>query len=369
MEPKYLFLMRHGDVYRVHPEEEENQPLSFEGREVCRAHAKELAQRAKDAREIEIEIENADKIKKILISEIWSSEYEHAIGTANEIKEALKWQGPDIKRQPFLHPRRNDPDKCLEEIEKFLRDNDGLFVVGHMPLLSYLLEETTKTTSKIIASVERGEILCIKAKPVWGWHEYVLCWSISRTDTETFDKVREKVKYKMDTAKLLGGTITLGLGWILTYFPDVVKYCQLDRLQRILLGGAALLFFISIALFIATMYHYDSLLMPVRFWGASTSKDEEQPPWIVYRPPSSSTWIIYQNMLRIWNRIFMPATYYTGIAFLLLALAVFSQGFDFYIGPFQTWWHYAIVWILAAGFICHGIYATFLVKPFFGSED
>jgi hypothetical protein len=46
--------------------------------------------------------------------------------------------------------------------------------------------------------------------------------------------------------------------------------------------------------------------MPSRFW--AETPEGESPGWLVQRPPSSSMWIIYLNMMRTWNITFTPAT-------------------------------------------------------------
>jgi hypothetical protein len=71
-----------------------------------------------------------------------------------------------------------------------------------------------------------------------------------------------------------------------------------------------------------TVVSYDALLMPRRFWGESPFGADKRPGWIVERPPSSASWILYQNMLHVWKRQFIPATYFLVTGLFLLCTAV-----------------------------------------------
>ncbi len=86
------------------------------------------------------------------------------------------------------------------------------------------------------------------------------------------------------------------------------------------------MFFVSIGLYLATMFAYDRLLMPKRFWGEKPPPKEPQqrPTWLVWRPPSSAVWVLYQNMMRIWRYLFTAATYAVLLGIFFLAVAVFK---------------------------------------------
>ena len=93
------------------------------------------------------------------------------------------------------------------------------------------------------------------------------------------------------------------------------------------LRASTVLFFIALALFLATIYAYDRLLMPTRFWGeAPLPQNNKRPKWLVWRPPSSSLWVLYQNMMRVWTYFFTGATGAVILGFILLAYAVFHPG-------------------------------------------
>src|SRR6185503_1792000 len=75
----------------------------------------------------------------------------------------------------------------------------------------------------------------------------------------------------------------------------------------------------------------DTLLIPVRFWGSraprtpdpdSWKREHPSPDWLIRRPPSSSAWVLYQNMMRIWNYTFIPAVWLTGAALITLCQSI-----------------------------------------------
>lgn len=46
--------------------------------------------------------------------------------------------------------------------------------------------------------------------------------------------------------------------------------------------------------------------------------------WLVARPPSPAHWVLYQNMLAVWNRQFTPATIAVLLGLLSLAYSVMA---------------------------------------------
>jgi hypothetical protein len=74
------------------------------------------------------------------------------------------------------------------------------------------------------------------------------------------------------------------------------------------------------------------LLMPSRFWAeprgliggtdGSGRPIRRVPGWLAWRPPSSDQVVIYQNMLRVWSRLFLPAAGFTLAGIALMGLAV-----------------------------------------------
>jgi hypothetical protein len=189
----------------------------------------------------------------------------------------------------------------------------------------------------------RSELACIEVRrPHLGEAEPrlrggVLRWVLTPDDRgKTLAELRGKIKSKMDVAKILGGLLTAALTFLLGSLIDPSKLRlgspadpvksapeQLDDPYfRLCLYVAMAFFFTSALLYIATVYAYDRLLMPSRFWADKPGDPKRRPRWLVWRPPSSATWILYQNMIRVWRHLFVPATFAVIIGLGCLALAV-----------------------------------------------
>ena len=107
--------------------------------------------------------------------------------------------------------------------------------------------------------------------------------------------LRDKIRAKMGIANLLSAFIAAGLGFLAANMADHDKIHWLSK-QRPALIFSTLLLIIALILYLTTMCSYGTPLMPIRFWGENPSQADVRPPWIVKRPPSSASWILYQNM-------------------------------------------------------------------------
>lgn len=100
-------------------------------------------------------------------------------------------------------------------------------------------------------------------------------------------------------------------------------------------GASLMAFAVAILLYLMTLFWYDRLLMPPRFWGiqirrrtqddpTKVSPDrrrtQDDLPKVLLRPPSSAVWVLYQNMQRTWRLLFVPATYAAAIGIVGFAL-------------------------------------------------
>ncbi|MCI0392741.1 MAG: hypothetical protein MOB07_28755 [Acidobacteria bacterium] len=102
--------------------------------------------------------------------------------------------------------------------------------------------------------------------------------------------------------------------------------------------------------------------MPTRFWGEAKPpvNPDQRPKWLVWRPPSSALWVLYQNMMRIWWYPFTGATYAVFIGLLLLDYAVFHP---------SQWQTISLFW---GGSVIGGILFRFGYRHFgprLGTED
>jgi hypothetical protein len=204
----------------------------------------------------------------------------------------------------------------------------AVLVVGHMPQLAWLGARLTRNRSRARALVDgyptplalkHGEVAAIELTGSRGGRPAGrLLWTVAPDERQAIADLREKIKSKMETAKLLGGLITLVLGGV------VLDPGRVDSLSR---GGdrwavyvATVSFLIAIGLYLRTMYAYDALLMPQRYW-EDAGPGARHPAWLMRRPPASAAWLLYQNMLRIWTFLFTPATAAVVVGLLALAYA------------------------------------------------
>lgn len=192
----------------------------------------------------------------------------------------------------------------------------ALLVVGHQPMMGWIGHQLTGTAYPLA----RSEVLCIEVD-VSGKGR--LRWALSPKDDQVVEQLREKIRSKMEIAKLLSAFISAGLGFLLSSLVDAARLEVVGDRHWAVSVSAALLF-VAIGLYLATMYAYDSLLMPSRFWGEAPQNAGKRPQWIVARPPSSVQWILYQNMVRVWSKLFTPATLCVLAGLFLLAYAVMA---------------------------------------------
>jgi broad specificity phosphatase PhoE len=250
----------------------------------------------------------------------------------------------------------------LENVRVENADDPAVLVVGHMPQLCWLATRLTGNrplwmrfadgfvTPVVLKNSEVAsiELTGTRRRRRMGRLE----WTVAPDESAAIVDLQEKIKSKMDIAKLLGGFMTLVLGGV------ILAPSRIEELSR---GGdrwpvyvAAVAFLIAIGLYVRTMYAYDSLLMPVRYWG-ERSPGGRQPRWLVRRPPSSAAWILYQNMLHVWTFLFTPASVAVGVGLVALTYAALKPG-----------WVAAVITVLVLVVIA--IYVL-LRRPVLGSQD
>ena len=243
-----------------------------------------------------------------------------------------------------------------EASNKWSDEHSAVLVVGHEPFLGWIGTILSGTTYPIANS----EILCFEftgilpnQKPV-AFARGLLSWTISPTDKTTLADLREKIRGKMEVAKLLSAFIGAGLGFLATNMADPDKIDALSKQLPALTFSTALML-ISLLLYLTTMCSYDTLLMPVRFWGENPAQSDDRPCWIVERPPSSNLWVLYQNMLRIWEWQFIPATYCLILGLLTFITATFLNKVD----PHTRW---TSVWVIVGGLLATSLICLTRVK-------
>jgi hypothetical protein len=232
---------------------------------------------------------------------------------------------------------------------------NAVLVVGHQPALSRIADSLLRRgrrwwrTSRSPTPVDRSGIVCVAAPGTDSRPGAWIAWAISYDDDAAGAAVRDKIARKMETAKSFGGLLTVALTIVLGVLVEGPDFG--DRHWQVQLS--AVLYLIASALYVVTMFHYDSLLMPARFWGESGSG--RRPRWLVERPPSSDAWVLYQNMTRIWRNLFTVASVLAFAATALFASAALD---------IRGW--VAVVSALAALLTVWWLYRS---RPLLGSED
>jgi hypothetical protein len=309
--------------------------LSLEGYEDVRDVASGLADYIREAERTPYSIS---------IGRVWTADTRVSRATAAVLCGRLKQEGVmgeiELTEREDLDPQRSSPyaePKTRQEFVGGLKQDveteldqlqesgsrKALLIVGHQPLLTWLAAEflrpmLPRLSSSPLPSLRSSELACLRRSRTKGGRErWSLMWTLSSSDPDTLRDLRDKVKSKMDVAKILGGFIAAALAFLLN---DLLSGVNLRNpgLAAGLRFAAAVSFFAAAWLYLATVYFYDRLLMPVRFWGEG-GPSRSRPPWLIWRPPTSDVWILYQNMIRVWRRTFMPATFLVGLGLLLAA--------------------------------------------------
>lgn len=311
---RYILLLRHGAVNRSSNILAREQSLAGEGKEDTTQIARALA-------EVLNELPDEGQIR---IGQVWRGTYSHVTQTAAIMMDALEQHidsdgqrlsdGETLLKEDFdpsnFGPYENKGVQvsCARELKAQLDawedSGDGsnaILVAGNQPLLGWIGFELLKESMPI----GRSEVVCLSSRS--SNDKWSLLWSLAPKDDETAKLLREKIKSKMDIAKLLGAFVIAIFGLIFGVLLGGNTLEDLESSQQVFLYISAALFLFSIGMYFASMYAYDGLLMPTRFWASKPPK-AKRPGWLVWRPPSSSTRVLYQNMVRIWNYLFTPAT-------------------------------------------------------------
>ena len=359
MATQYVLLMRHVAAYRPHHsgvgEEErstEQPALLAVGVRAARSVADRLAETLREL----------PPDRRARIGETWYAPGPEPTATATVLAAHA-----DVGR-PLLEPRMEPAQffpgggppaaAALAVLAADVEERvptataNALLLVGHEPQMGWLANRLTGRP----VPLDRGELVCL-ARPV-GRGRWRLCWTIHPDDSAAVTVIREKIKSKMDAAKVMGAFITALVTFVLGQFlahPDAGTGAWVLRVVTVaLLLAAAGLFFVS-------LFFYDSLLMPARFWSARAPRagDRPAPTWLVARPPSSAAWVLYQNMVRIWNRTFVPAVWLVGVALAAFCQAVLEPA------RLEDYW---VLPAVLVGAVLVGAWSR-LNRPRFGAQD
>jgi hypothetical protein len=213
-------------------------------------------------------------------------------------------------------------------------------IIGHDPGMSSLLttllypkrllyrEGRRAGRNRDVPGLTRAELIGLRQYGA-DWRPM---WALTPDAASDIAGITAKIKSKMDTAKVFGGFVTAVLTFVVSQYattPPKTTYWAAVR------GASMAALAVAVLLYFMTLFWYDRLLMPPRFWGILPPRTQDDPadvpqdrrgaqddlPKILRRPPSSAVWVLYQNMQRTWRLLFVPATYAAAIGIIGFAAA------------------------------------------------
>lgn len=232
-----------------------------------------------------------------------------------------------------------------ERLARLIPDQ-GCIIVGNDPQMSwltacllggpdkkgfwrYLWPWFLKTRANRSFSLKPGELAWLERESE---EDTPRLWVFSPTDESTTDQLIDKIKSKMNTAKAFGAFLTA----LLTFAATQALDAQLSRTFQVVTGTGFTLLAFAVVLYFLSLFRYDELLMPKRFW-SSDPPDNAKDSGFIARPPGPDTWVLYQNMIHIWDMLFVPATVWAGIGVTLLLVGLLQP---------SGWWWLGIGWAL-----------------------
>lgn len=232
------------------------------------------------------------------------------------------------------YAKRGEARTAVKDVilELEARPEHVVLVVGNDPFLSWVIHRCGGRVT-----LERGELAALRRRRSvtrrWRWPVW---WTIMEGQDCTAEIVREKIRSKMDVAKVFGA-----LGVALLTFLLQQRVQGTAGLQSRTVSFALLTIGAGTALYFATLFAYDRLLMPTRFW--MPHRRNRRRGWVSERPPSPDFWILYQNMLHAWKWLFIPGCVLVAAGLVLLGVAPEASRPD-------GWW----VWLVAVAAVVAG---------------
>jgi hypothetical protein len=351
----YLLLMRHGAGIKAGQDPEKTPPgpdkiLTVEGFRNAEAVGQQLAETLATSPDGPVTVRQIWYATKAIPgeSEATAKVVATQLTPAGVYAKAKVPQAcPQIGPEEFPASSRDAATKAYK-VAKDLNNNaekepgKAILVVGNSPQVDWIAEQLL---GRPIA-IGRGEVVCL-SRPLKRWRRLIrqprmplwdLRWTVGPSEETTIKDLREKIGSKMDVAKFLGTFITALVTFVLGKRFDALKAAGANPAQPIppvqtwlwwitiaLLATAALLCF-------AALFYYDTLLMPNRYWTSHARRLRlrrlsrwPRGRWLVERPPSSAAWVLQQNMMRVWNRLVVPAICTLGLALSVFALLVLAN--------------------------------------------
>ena len=199
-------------------------------------------------------------------------------------------------------PREKGCPNCFQRS----RTLDLLVLVGHQPAIDYFLDGRVDRETAV-APAEAAAL--IRNRGARGrWH---LWWVITPQGRDALPELRQKIQSKMVVLAVLAGFSTAVLADTAIELAGDPAASAVSgdsgaiSVDRLFMLVAMLLFFASAVVQTGTLLAYDRLMMPDRFWRTSRPRTllglENLLTGVVWRPPSSTGWIVYQESVRLWR--------------------------------------------------------------------
>jgi phosphohistidine phosphatase SixA len=316
--------------------------------------------------ELENLVDEPKNERRIAISKILCSEHTVANQTGEVFERVLKKRADskgvlrvdDLRLcpSPELTPGTKEylNEKCVTrkleltrcELSRAATPATAYVVVGHQPQLTGIARALLKKpigNSLPGNSLPLGssEIACIQLGNCAR-----LLWLLTAKGQDSLDELKDKIKSKYDVAKFFLGAFVVNTSLLLNagLWGDPKLWAVAHSSARLTAYAAIIAALISLTFAAATLFSYDRLMMPERFWSEGTEPDELQgldrklwwrlrrllrksPKWSVSRPPSQAIVILYYEMMHIWKAFFLPAIVFAfaAIGFFVVALASRSR--------------------------------------------
>jgi hypothetical protein len=207
-------------------------------------------------------------------------------------------------------------------------------LVGHQPQLTQiargLLNNKSRPGNSLPGNslpIGNSEVACIDlgARPR-------LLWLLTEKDESLLPDLKDKIKSKYDVAKFFLGAFVVNTGLILnTGIWGQPQRWEAAPVAELVAYAGIVVALVSLILTAATLFSYDSLMMPESLWSEPRGKskwhnrDRRPPGWSVSRPPSQAQVILFYEMMHVWSTFFIPAVLSAIVAIGCIVLALICR--------------------------------------------
>lgn len=261
--------------------------------------------------------------------EVWQAATAREVAeTAAAVAEHLGTEPPHVITDPAAarverdlaayEPSKSTFDTLVTRLVAAAKEHPerAIVLVGNEPMVGWLARRLHGHD----VAIDRGELVCLTRAASAGG-SWALEWTLSADGDAQTAAILTKVSSKATTGTALG-TVIVGLTAFLIETSLSQPFTGWQWLAVAALGSSAFLYF-------ASLFLYDGLQMPSRYWGSRFPGSRHR---LVHgratlaRPPTSTARVLQVAMVQIWLRIFTPATYLAGLGVVLLAVSTTAVG-------------------------------------------